>query len=131
MIEARELRIGNLVLDRNGLTAVVDEIRVNSVKLSKFKGYTFESFTYDEINPISITEMWLENIGFKNIGLSGNMFEYKDLIGNDNRFIIESDGYLFYPQINFDLCCWSEFKYVHQLQNLYFALTGSELTFNL
>jgi len=73
-------------------------------------------------DPIPLTPEWLEKFGF----------EYR----NEYR----GNGYIFdLPNSKYS-CCWFEDKgfrllnlsytwmpYVHQLQNLYFALTGEEL----
>ena len=65
-----------------------------------------EKTSNKKIEPIPLTEEWLIRFGFK-----------KDMV-----LLTNSDGDNFYL---------SDFKieYVHQLQNLYFALTGNELDY--
>ena len=80
-------------------------------------------YQFDLINPIPLTEEWLERFGFKEKSKwtfvlntpSGRMLTYH--LGTK---IIHygSDGYG-----SGEINC----KYVHQLQNLYHALTGKEL----
>ncbi|HLD90541.1 MAG TPA: hypothetical protein VI911_05930 [Patescibacteria group bacterium] len=124
-MKIQELRIGNIVeLLIAGGGKFPNEIR--PIKASEF--YALSEHPGWAI-PVPLTELWLEKFGFKSIGLNGQVFEHKEGIGweGDDRFVIETDCKLFYPKFNFDDCCWTEFKYVHQLQNLYFALTGNEL----
>ena len=115
-LTANELRIGNYVWYGDG------ELKIDINVL-----YDIDVYNALGTEGIPLTEEWLLKFGFENEGLHGNRFVHNKLIGDGNRFIIETDFILLYPKINFDDCCWSEFKYVHQLQNLYFALTGNEL----
>ena len=71
----------------------------------------------NEIKPIPLTEEWLIRFGFKVvIGLS---FEFN---GFETRK--DEDVWIVWKLSSYLICI----KYVHQLQNLYFALTGKELT---
>jgi hypothetical protein len=75
----------------------------------------------EEIQPIPLTEEWLLKFGFEKEkpdylwwrlnGVTINVF-------NGEAYKLNTGGYTFYRH----------FKHVHQLQNLYFALTGEELT---
>jgi hypothetical protein len=69
----------------------------------------------DKLKPIPLTEEWLLKFGFDKIDFQFikngiKLFPIRDLYYRGN-FPIKSD-----------------IKYVHQLQNLFFALTGEELT---
>ena len=80
---------------------------------------------YDFIDPVSITEERLLKLGFKK---SKNTFTSENLIiecKRDNKWHIR-----FRPAeiVNSYWICKIDF--VHQLQNLNFALTGSELVFS-
>lgn len=73
-----------------------------------------------EIHPIILTDKWLKDFGFKNNFRSWelNKFElYDHSLLNDLKDLRLND-------INF---C-TKIRYVHQLQNLCFALTNIELT---
>lgn len=122
---ATELRIGNLVNYANITNRVV------RIEFTKFRivpvGQLIFKDTFD-IEPIPITEKWLLNLGFESSGLSGGIFVLDNVIDGTSDFVIETDGIEFYPQVDRDACCWAKFQYIHQLQNLYFALTGHELT---
>ncbi len=62
--------------------------------------------------PILLTEEWLKKLGFKPLK---NDFQMKGLIIHKRK-----RGFIVRRSIQ-------QLFYVHQLQNLYFALTGSEL----
>jgi len=129
-MKATELRIGNWYNSVKWQRPVILEI-TDIVELYYRCDGAYNDPQIDEmIEPIPLTELWLEKFGFKSIGLNGQVFEYPVLMGGENRFVIETDCKTFYPKINFDDCCWYGFKYVHQLQNLYFALTNTELEIN-
>lgn len=72
----------------------------------------------EDVKPIPLTEEWLERLGFENysMNLDEDGFTHVDvsfLSGGVEVYIND----MIYPHI----------KHVHQLQNLYFALTGEEL----
>ena len=110
---ARELRIGNYVYDTKS--------EVNIINL--------EALTYickeplNQVKPIPLTEEWLLRFGFIECSDNG------ELKGND-RFFINSKlkGSIgLSPKFTYSLT-GTRLYYVHQLQNLYYALTGEELT---
>jgi len=116
-MKASELRIGNYVYFEDEL-----------LKFDFEMGWNF-----DYIKPIPLTEEWLLKFGFKK-DLDGSfvfglLSMFKDKRLKQNVYIYTestqslSDGQ--WVVIN-DL----KLQYVHQLQNLYFALTNEELTFN-
>jgi len=81
-----------------------------------------------DVSPIPLTEEWLLKFGFKQSGyftfLGDKYLRFK--IGRMGAYTIDKKEFIF--EVNeHDLC---EIQYVHQLQNLYFALTGEELTHN-
>lgn len=80
---------------------------------------TIGCYYIKQITPIPLTEEWLVKFGFEK-----QMFEpcntySKNRILIDWRVVGNRFEEYFYK---------TEVKYVHQLQNLYFALTGEELT---
>ena len=68
--------------------------------------------------PIPITEEWLLRFGFEDTGC----LRFKKGIW-DVAFMSDSTIYFRFDEQNI-----AELKHVNQLQNLYFALTGEELT---
>lgn len=80
--------------------------------------YTGEE-NIDSWKPIPLTEEWLLKFGFK--------YNKKEMGFLKDNFHIEVRGYgcpvFVYPTFHL-----TDIKHVHQLQNLYFSLTGEELT---
>lgn len=128
---ANELRIGNWVQYKDGDISVIEAIPNKDVVC--ISGLTDSSingiYELRFLQPIELTEEWLLGFGFKEFKLP----EQEDLYGfrfNQFVFLDENqfcwmDGFFSDQEnhITFD----SKLKYVHQLQNLYFALTGLEL----
>ncbi|HNP08162.1 MAG TPA: hypothetical protein PKN99_11085 [Cyclobacteriaceae bacterium] len=106
-MKASELRIGNWVYQ--GIE-VPTQVVYNSVALF-FVGSI-------ELKPIRLTPEWLEKFGFEKERI--NVY-WKDPM----RLVIFPDGLLYLANQRH-----VNIYYVHQLQNLYFALTGNELTLN-
>ena len=130
-MKANELRIGNIV-----------KIRGNICKVANISGFISESITgviidkhgnkkhlYAEINdiePITLTEEWLLRARFtKSFIVTNFAIQTEDGVLD----LVPSDiaGHHVYFDDNW-IC---KVQYVHQLQNLYFALTGQELIINL
>jgi hypothetical protein len=116
-LHARDLRIGNLIRwkSTNDIEAVVD------IK-SSGKYQTINNIQITDAEPIPLNEEWLLKMGFvKHIKLYGYIgYVYNGyFIRNFQEIIILGSSVIL-----------AKIKYVHQLQNLYFALTGEELTIN-
>jgi hypothetical protein len=143
-MKANLLRIGNLLSVGNYDVKVVEihHLGVRVWDLEETQD-AWERFS-DRIKPIPLTEEWLLKFGFveKNIGnkLSESWYELKYL-SNEHEPMITS-----WVSILINIETWScvicdeypeeigantktKIEYVHQLQNLYFALVGEELTF--
>ena len=117
-MKSTELRIGNL-FDKNGN---VDTVTPNEIEA------LFESESREWVKPIPLTEEWLLKFGFESIKsyprikhfrikLNRNYLKVSLLLA-DNRARFNIPGSGIYKLID----------NVHSLQNLYFALTGHELT---
>lgn len=123
----KELRIGNLVY---GVSDRIEEViyilptEVNTAP-PKLKQADF-LHKIDEIEPIPLTEEWLEKFGFKITGQTPHPNNIWTVYGEECKFELEHIISFFLYD---NKCFGTEVKYVHQLQNLYFALTGEELTF--
>lgn len=128
MIQSTELRIGNYVLYfRESVFSEVREISTihgdNTARL-KDEDSSIGCFKLSKLKPIPLTEEWLLKFGFKKVDYRTNKeAEFDEWILGDFGFIENENGYEFYPYL-------TTLKHVHQLQNLYFALTGEELTIN-
>ena len=108
MIEVRELRIGNYINDGNANVPIADI------------SYLTEEIC-NNIFPILLTEKLFENSFVINVDLFPEKFRIDYLF--KNICLCVGDYKKFYKIENI--------KYVHQLQNLYFALTGIEIEIHL
>jgi hypothetical protein len=120
-MKANELRIGSLVYITDTSTQLFykQETQINIHNLMYLCGETKEPFEF-EIEPIPLTEDWLLKLGFKQVPKIKSEY-YKHGISfdvKDNTCFIETDSTPEY---------FNHIKHVHQLQNLYFALTNEEL----
>lgn len=129
-MKSKELRIGNLIGWHDGnredflpieIQGIVGKrIHVNVNGSNQFCHESYQSFL-----PIPLTEEWLLKFGFEkhnNLFFSNHdYFSYIELgaYGCDGLY-----GYC----LNDEKSIYHKLKYVHQLQNLYFALTNEELT---
>lgn len=108
-MKATELRIGNYFLYKNRILN-----RVNTAWLNNLKG----------CEPILLTEEWLLKFGFdEGSDIVGECYFINEFTPSDVT-IYRIDGDLYYMNGSTPIII----SYVHQLQNLYFALTGEELT---
>lgn len=139
MIEARELRIGNLVyasLDENDNPepCQVTQLRNRGIVWSSDLGPNpkGENYTsYENVEPIPLTEDWLTKLGFTKIQ-EGDMAHPEIWRITYCRVLVETN----FDLQNRDPCEYRWFEgntnvplyYVHDLQNLFFALSGKELT---
>lgn len=116
MIAPQELRLGNKVI-RNGIVVTVDYQTFWNVE--KYP---------DQYQPIELTEDWLLKMGFDLLHF-GKFRKVYDLL-KDSRFGYSDNFGLanIESAVTFGCKDFTHVKYVHQLQNLYFALTGEELT---
>jgi len=109
-MKANELRIGNYLNTIYGIK------RVSDISVDRWCW-----FLDSKVEPITLTEEWLLKLGFDfGSDFIGECFfiEFDDK--NDFFIHIENDKFYY----NYDEI---EIKHVHQLQNLYFALTNNEL----
>lgn len=133
MIKANELRIGNLVL-QDGKMKSVNYIDAAFVyKFVSFKGEEFNAdnlYADRECDPIPLTEEILLKCGFKKSPICGAYYidvddELQIYVGTTKRISLinklDEDEHYSIIQVHS----------LHQLQNLYFALTGEELTVNI
>lgn len=118
-MKANELRIGNLVYYRKDVLRVskIVKYRFECEGLNGFIDYT--NLDCDTFEPIKLNNKWLLKFGFEKD--KDNVFQLSNCVfWLDTGFIQIANCYTPIMNIN----C----KYVHQLQNLYFALKGEELT---
>ena len=140
-IQATELRIGNFIgmnleeYPNNFFTALeVGETMKVYDGLITLEGATIKrvetSFMYvDDFEPIPLNEDWLVKFGFLRFRGGYQLNEIKDF-GIYFKVINErTDGKEIVALVDLESKIVSkEIHFVHQLQNLYHALTGEELT---
>jgi len=144
-VRINELRVGNLLKDP------ILKIEVTAKLLLAFE----ENEGYINLyRPIPLSEERLLKFGFEVKPISkwnGNDADYRpENVSTEQRdfvldsFILRYEIFTFnnvseittycginsswYPKVYFDSVPLYRLKYIHQLQNLYFALTGEELT---
>lgn len=119
-MKTNELRIGNLILfSEGGIEFIVDTISEKGLNVhNDIESIWIEIETFE---PIPLTEEWLLKFGFE---IQHNTPFYS-MVARKDGFNLKVDitGNLFFSEGYFNV----QPKYVHQLQNLYFALTGKEL----
>jgi len=124
-MEASELRIGNLVSHPELEISIVCIIQNNCYGVSN-KKIDNTRVSYLKCQPIKLTEKWLLKFGFEkgvdNVYYIKSKQMYLKIFEKIGHVIGSVDKYSNCFKISNDI------KYVHQLQNLYFALTGKELT---
>jgi len=116
-MNANELRLTNWVSSKvhKGLnTEIFSLLSHNKVKLG---ANPLAIYDVEEIEGIPLSEEWLLKLGFE----KENDFKHP----NAPMYFINVRGKLTCFLHNLS---HGNIKYVHQLQNLYFALTGEELT---
>ena len=104
MINVKELRIGNLVIDKeDGNPCVITcGKQIDSPYL---------------MEPIPLTEIWLLRFGI-NKWMAGNTFEVRPNFDDSVSVYAWQNGICIF------IC---HLQHVHQLQNLFYSLTGTEL----
>lgn len=127
MIQPNELRVGNLIytFDTDYQYGPDNQFLFKIKEIGNCLYSEDSSAGFDEIYPIPLTPEILEKCGFK-----GNYPSIGILGDGPILEIYYKDGGLFFVGSEFT---YNEPKiqYLHQLQNLYFALTGEELAFTL
>ena len=118
-MRSNELRIGNLVkVDSNPFESVTQIFKDGVVT----DAYDVVN-SFKDLEPIPLTEEWLIKFGFEKT--------------SDNMYWVQPDNFMYFELNNFGIIATfpdsvadfgKRVNNVHSLQNLYFALTGEELT---
>jgi len=130
MITANELRRGNLVYtyDTDYPYGPGNQFlfRVKDIGVCLYDENS--SAGYDEVEPIPLTPEILETCGAKKNYFNNPEF---DLGLNSCIDLVYEDGLIKISANNGEYKSETNITYLHQLQNLYFALTGEELKVEL
>ena len=122
MIIAKEFRIGNLIEVRIDYSTWIQQVIDIHLLSDIIESREPETFRY-----IHITEQWLEEFGFEVTEPFGSIKhpEFRKSLRWIKRRNLMSDEIIEKPYLRFDPDV--DIHFVHQLQNLIFALTGLEL----
>ena len=114
-MEANELRLGNYIRNMYGEVIKVDLKALKEVSKGELFGV------------VELTEEILLKCGFEKFS------EYIFSISIDNGWFLNIESNYIFLNYKENECEVShfEYKYLHQLQNIYFALTGKELNVKL
>ena len=110
-----ELRVGNWVQDTQHFLGYFQLQGVN-YEYGGFIAASDQWIPFDEVAGIKITKRWLEEFGAK-------PFPDGESLELSNRLI----GFAECRNVFFDRATGVELLFVHQTQNLFYALTGQEL----
>jgi len=141
-MEAKELRVGNYLLYNDKTITVLEGISKDDISIRHLinnHGVGTYIMPSTVINPIPLTEGWLVKFGFDKTSFTER---HSEVHGWSAEFSIDNRKFALlevnkssnwgsrkgcYNVLGISyLDVW--IKHVHQLQNLYFALTGEELT---
>lgn len=139
MINANELRVGNWVLLNRG-TDDQTEVTIDIITIYEDEN----AILLKKCEPIPLTEEWLIRFGFKREDKAPPTKEHSQYF---SKWVMDYKYSFAYAPFREDWGFYHSYtdapkdedndkfdfiscglKYVHQLQNLYFALTGAELT---
>lgn len=116
-MKPNELRIGNLVWSNYGpYDRLEDYVVLIHEDFLLTKGHGKSNIAFHFIEPIPLTEEWLLKFGFENWDRGAWV---------NKTSLHKQDGLFWCHTYHLNEMC---IEHVHQLQNLYFAFTGEELT---
>lgn len=125
IIDAKSLRIGNYLYDNE--VGCKMEFKVTADDIRYIAHGKNHEYSY-----LQITHEWLERLGFTKVsfddGTDGHYYEIN--LSDDPHYDIallegDKDGVVevfLFPYDNI------RFQYIHQIQNVFYAITGKELT---
>lgn len=134
-MKATDLRIGNLV-NEYGIPTIINSRMLQGIESANELNKIIIDLSY-----IPLTEEWLLKFGFEKYEWNDSFF-IKTKFGHLMIQFYKKEIHLFFTNIGSDsqgikmdgrkflgnVKSTQNIHYVHQLQNLYFALTGEELT---
>ena len=131
MIKANEFRIGNLYSDKELPNSTANILIVQQInhKFEVVRDHFLinDCYTEDKCFPVPLTPEYLERFGFslsvrdKRVYTDNNTYN-----GYHTGYYFATHSGLFYF-VESSIYSPKAIKYVHQFQNMYFALTGEEL----
>ena len=116
-LDSHEIRLGNTYKVELGDGTYKTDL-INLADLENLLDDDLDDF----YQALEISEEWLVKVGFTSI--SDRIYFYDDFgyeFGLINRAVLRIEN---------NFISFNHIQYAHQLENLYFALTGEELTYN-
>ncbi|GAB0154742.1 hypothetical protein CHRYSEOSP005_00020 [Chryseobacterium sp. Alg-005] len=120
-IDAKALRVENLVT-YNG--SVFKLKKISKYKVTADRGKGDVEFDIGDLSPLKITEYWLKRLNFEfdefekpKIKVPSELGYAKFELSENGIFLIDGD----------QSTIGKELRFVHEVQNLFFALTGEEM----
>lgn len=127
-VTVSELRIGNLIQKRDDICVLASINTDETIRIyNEDKTDTWGCFALRIFNAIPLTEDWFLKFGYVKKG------KYLYCHDNSTRVFKSESCNSYWFELGYDIengVEWkmiTHFEYVHQLQNLYFAISGSEL----
>ena len=120
MIQAKELRIDNLVFRK---FYGKEDKEVREMILPYFS-------QLDRLEPIQVTKYWLFNLGFEYDKTWDRFIVFETAAFSLYASFDDINGFQIWFENAFSECPLN-IEYVHQLQNLYYSLSGEELTLSV
>ncbi len=120
-MDSKQLRIGNHVMYTDQFGKYVDQIRVLNEEYCQLDNHGAR-FDYSGLEPVPLTEDWLMKFGATKRIVSE--WDYHLKVGAVKIYFRKNISW--YSELE-GIYLGSHIQYVHQLENLYFALTGNEL----
>lgn len=142
-MKASELRLGNYIQVNNGsnYTGIGTVATMSNTGEENDVAYYDNNGLYEYTDlrlfqPVPLTEEWLIKFGFEAYSTHVNYIELQIKSNKPSNHVVIRYGLQrdYFNIFNHSECDFTEMQYltevkfVHQLQNLYFALTGEELT---
>lgn len=137
MLKETEVRIGNFVLDSNKNIVRIDALNLDGNLMQEDRRYDDNYKAIVNPKGVPLTPDLLYKIGFITLDAETDTVVWGLSVSNGEEFSIVSDGLdtpvplYFEYDLGYSRDVRKEVKYLHELQNLYFALTGKELEIKL
>ena len=121
-MKAQELRVGNLVKLNDQAETITDIVSDHGKYFVDTDKHISIFLDNQSLKPIPLTEQWLIKLGFEK-HFNGYFCKREYLLLKQHK--LENKWFAWVNKVG-DIDC-TRINSVHQLQNLYFALTGQEL----
>ena len=122
-MQAKELKLGNYCYCQDEINVIYGITKEGFVQYEKDNNVYYCGI--DELKPIELTEEILLKCGFD---VNIDIYYLPKMNGYFKKPFKEAEHFLYKSNSSDKL---SSVKHLHQLQNLYYALTGEELEINL